>query len=215
LSGTSAPYPLDRAAIVRRGKRLEYFTIFYNSLEALAAMIAGIVSGSIALVGFGVDSVIEVTSGAALLWRLDADVDPARWRQAERLSLRAVGVSFLLLSVYLVYESAGLLIRRAAPERSIPGILLAAVSVFVMPLLARAKRRVAAGIESAAMRADARQTDFCTCLSAILLTGLGLNALLGWWWADPVAALAMTPIIAHEGIRAVRGENCGCAATCH
>jgi divalent metal cation (Fe/Co/Zn/Cd) transporter len=204
-----------RDAAVRRGKHLEYFTIFYNSLEALIALVAGAIAGSIALVGFGFDSIIEVTSGGALLWRLHADLDVARRQRAESLSLRVVGICFLALSAYVAYESIGVLIGREAPERSIPGILLAGVSVVVMPLLARAKRHVAAKIDSAAMRADAKQTDFCMYLSAILLAGLGLNALFGWWWADPIAALIMVPIIAREGIEAVRGNDCGCPGACH
>jgi divalent metal cation (Fe/Co/Zn/Cd) transporter len=207
---------LDRTGHVRHGKKLEYFTIVYNSLEGLIAVVAGLVAGSIALVGFGLDSVIEVTSGAVLLWRLHADLDERRRQRAEVASLRVVGVCFLALSAYVIYESTGLLVRGEAPERSLPGIVLAAVSLIVMPILARAKRNVARGIESTAMRADAKQTEFCTYLSAILLGGLVLNAVLGWWWADPVAGLVMTPIIAREGIDALRGKSCGCAhGTCH
>jgi divalent metal cation (Fe/Co/Zn/Cd) transporter len=200
---------LARAAQVRRGLRLEYFTVGYNSLEAVIALVSGAIAGSIALTGFGVDSVIEVSSGAALIWRLHSD---ARDRERiERLTLRLVGASFVALAGYVGYESIASLALREAPDRSLPGILLAAVSVVVMPLLARAKRRVAARISSAALTADARQTDFCAWLSAILLAGLVLNALLGWWWADPLAALAMVPIIAREGAAALRGKTC-CAA---
>jgi divalent metal cation (Fe/Co/Zn/Cd) transporter len=206
---------VDRAAVVRRGQWLEYFTIFYNSLEAVIAIVAGLMAGSVALVGFGFDSVIEVTSGAALLWRLHADVDEATRERADRLSLRIVGACFLALAAYVTYEALEVLITGNAPERSVPGMILAAVSVVVMPLLARAKRKVAAEIESAAMRADARQTDFCMYLSAILLGGLALNVLFGWWWADPAAALIMVPIIAREGIEAVQGKECGCSEACH
>ena len=170
---------MNRSDVVRHGKRLEYFTIGYNSLEAVIAIVAGVMAGSIALVGFGFDSVIEVTSGAALLWRLHTDRDAATRRRAEIVSLRVVGTCFLALAAYVIYESAESLLLRAAPERSLPGIAIAAISVVVMPLLARAKRVVAAGIDSAAMRADARQTDFCMYLSAILLGGLALNALFG------------------------------------
>ena len=122
--------------------------------------------------------------------------------------MRIVGACFVALAVYILYESGSTLIRHEAPERSIPGIVVAAVSVVVMPLLARAKRRVAAGIESGAMKADSRQADFCTYLSAILLGGLLLNALLGWWWADPIAGLVMVPIIAKEGVDGLRGKAC-------
>jgi divalent metal cation (Fe/Co/Zn/Cd) transporter len=206
---------LDRADLVRRGRRLEYLTIAYNSLEAVIALVSGLIAGSIALVSFGLDSVIEVTSGAALLWRLHHDADPTRRERTEAIALRIVGVCFLALAAYVAYECVELLVAGRAPERSIPGILLAAASVIVMPLLARAKRRIAVRIDSAALAADARQTDFCLYLSVILLAGLLLNATLGWWWADPVAGLAMVPIIAREGYNAVRGGSCGCGGTCH
>jgi divalent metal cation (Fe/Co/Zn/Cd) transporter len=122
--------------------------------------------------------------------------------------LRIVGACFVALAVYILYESSSSLIRHEAPERSIPGIVIAALSLIVMPLLARAKRRVAVGIGSAAMHAESRQTDFCTYLSAILLGGLLLNALFGWWWADPAAGLVMVPIIANEGVNGIRGKAC-------
>jgi divalent metal cation (Fe/Co/Zn/Cd) transporter len=134
---------------------------------------------------------------------------------AERTSLRIVGACFLALATYILYEAGSALLHRDPPERSIPGIVLAAVSVVVMPLVARAKRRIAAAIASDAMRADSRQTDFCAYLSAILLAGLLLNALFGWWWADPIAALLMVPIIATEGLRSVRGKACTDNCRCH
>ncbi len=189
------------------GRRLEYFTIAWNSLEGLIAVGLGLLAGSVALVGFGLDSAIEVTSGAALLWRLSRDSSPAR-EHAEQITLKIVGWSFLALAAYVVYDSLVSLIARQAPERSIPGIVLATASLIVMPLLARAKRRVAREIGSAALSADAKQTEFCTYLSAILVGGLGLNALLGWWWADPAAGLLMVPIIGREGILAIRGQGC-------
>ncbi len=201
---------VERAALVQRGQRLQYFTIAYNSLEGIIALVAGFVAGSIALVGFGFDSIIEVTSGAAVLWRLRRDVDAARREQRERRAVRIVGVCFLALAAYVAYESGESLIGGEAPERSLPGIALAAASIVVMPLLARAKRRVASGISSSALHADARQTDFCTYLSAILLGGLLLNALLGWWWADPLAGLVMVPIIAREGVDSLRQRSCAC-----
>jgi divalent metal cation (Fe/Co/Zn/Cd) transporter len=198
----------QRLNIIRRGLNLEYLTIAYNSLEGLIAIVAGLIAGSIALIGFGFDSVIEVTSGTALLWRLHADVDE-EWRErVEAITLRIVGVCFLALAIYVSYEAVSSLIDRELPERSVPGILLAIASLIVMPVLARAKRKVARGIDSGAMMADARQTEFCTYLSAILLGGLLCNALLGWWWADPVAALVMVPVIGKEGIEALRGETC-------
>lgn len=205
----------DRTNLLKRGRRLEYFTIAYNSFEGLIAITAGLFAGSIALVGFGFDSVIEVTSGTALLWRLGMDGDEQRRERVEVLTLRVVGICFLALAVYLSYDSVTSLWYREPAERSIPGIILAAVSLVVMPLLARAKRQVARGIKSGAMAADARQTDFCTYLSAILLSGLLLNALFGWWWADPVAALVMVPIISKEGVEALRGETCCDDINCH
>jgi divalent metal cation (Fe/Co/Zn/Cd) transporter len=131
----------------------------------------------------------------------------------ERITLRIVGWCFVALALYIAYESGSTLIRHEPPKRSIPGIIVAAVSEAVMPLLARAKRRVAGGIGSGAMSADSKQADFCTYLSAILLGGLLLNGVLGWWWADPVAGLVMVPIIAKEGIDGIRGkacDDCGC-----
>ena len=204
-----------RTELIRRGRYLEYFTIGYNSLEGLIAIVAGLVAGSIALVGFGFDSLIEVTSGAALLWRLQADVDEQRRERVEAISLRIVGACFLVLAIYVSYDSIKSLIRREAPEESLVGIILAAVSLIVMPLLVRAKRKVARAIDSGALMADSKQTEICTYLSAILLGGLLLNALLSWWWADPVAALIMVPIIVKEGIEALRGETCCDEGACH
>jgi divalent metal cation (Fe/Co/Zn/Cd) transporter len=199
---------LDRQAVARRGKRLEFFTIVWNSLEGLVAVAVGALAGSISLVGFGVDSFIEVTSGSVLLWRMSVDDDVRKRERNEMLSLRIVGICFLALAVYVGYESVSDLVRRKAPERSIPGIILACVSLVVMPLLSREKKRVGKQLGSAAMHADAKQTDFCVYLSAILLTGLLLNASLGWWWADPAAALVMVPLIAKEGVEAMRGNTC-------
>ena len=205
----------SRTGLVKRGRYLEYFTIGYNSLEGLIAIVAGLIAGSIALVGFGFDSLIEVTSGLTLLWRLRADVDEERRERAEAISLRIVGMCFVALAIYVSYDSIKSLIRREAPEESLVGIVLAAVSLIVMPLLVRAKRKVARGLNSGAMMADSKQTELCTYLSAILLVGLILNALFGWWWADPVAALIMVPIIVKEGIEGLRGETCCDEGTCH
>ena len=204
-----------RESLVRRGRRLEYLTISYNSLEGLIALVAGLMAGSIALVGFGFDSLIEVTSGAVLLWRLQADVDEERRERVEAISLKIVGACFVVLAIYVSYDSVKSLIRREAPEESLVGIVLAAVSLLVMPLLVRAKRKIARAINSGALMADSKQTELCTYLSAILLGGLLLNALFGWWWSDPVAALIMVPIIGKEGIEALRGETCCDEGACH
>jgi len=197
-----------RADAARRGRKLEYFTIAWNSLEGLFAIVAGEIAGSISLVGFGIDSLIEVTSGSALLWRMGADAQESERERLERLSLKIVGLCFIALAIYIAFEAATNLWKHEPPERSLVGIVLACVSLIVMPVLSRAKRKVAAVLNSAAMNADAKQTEFCTYLSAILLGGLLLNALLGWWWADPVAALAMAPIIANEGREALSGKHC-------
>ncbi len=199
---------LERTAVVRHGRRLEYFTIAWNALEGLVAVVAGAIAGSISLVGFGIDSFIEVTSGSVLLWRMSVDADVERRERNERRALQVVGICFLFLATYIAYESAMVLWSRRAPEHSIPGIVLACVSLVVMPLLSRAKRKVGRALGSAAMHADAKQTEFCTYLSAILLAGLLLNALFGLWWADPAAALIMVPIIAKEGIEGLQGKAC-------
>jgi len=198
--------PLDRAIHIRHGRRLEYFTIAWNSIEAVAALASGILAGSVCLVGFGLDSVIEVISGAALLWRLHQDVDRRRRAKDERIALRIVGVCFMALAAYVAFDSLRSLLARKAPEHSVAGIVVAIAAMVVMPILGRAKRGVARQLSSAAMHSDAKQADFCMYLSAILLGGLALNALFGWWWADPFAALVMVPLIAIEGIEALRGK---------
>lgn len=201
-----------RKAALRSGRLLEYATIGWNSLEAVASIIAGVISGSIALVGFGLDSVIETASGAALLWRLRHanELTSESRERAERIALKIVGASFLGLAAYVGIDAVLSLWKHEAPDESLLGIAIAALSLIVMPVLAHAKRKVAAQLNSAAMKADSRQTDLCAYLSAILLAGLGLNALFGWWWADPVAGLIMVPIIAREGVEALRGEACEC-----
>jgi divalent metal cation (Fe/Co/Zn/Cd) transporter len=199
---------LERIAVLNRGRRLEYFTVGWNALEGLVAVIAGAFAGSISLVGFGIDSFIEVTSGSVLLWRMSVDADVQRRERNERRALKIVGACFLALTAYITYESAMDLWAKKAPQHSLTGIILACVSLIVMPLLSRAKRRVGRALGSAAMHADAKQTEFCTYLSAILLAGLLFNALFGLWWADPAAGLIMVPIIAKEGIEGLQGNAC-------
>ncbi len=192
-------------ADLRQGRLLEYFTIGWNVIEAAVAVWAGVLSGSTALIGFGVDSAIESSSGAVLLWRLQ---DVSRHDTREAAALKLVGVSFLLLAAWVAYESISSLVGREPPSVSYLGIVIAALSLLVMPLLAHRKRQVALRINSRALESDSRQTALCAYLSAILLGGLVLNALLGWWWADPLAALIMVPIILNEGAEALRGERC-------
>ena len=198
---------VDRAALVRRGLWLNYLTIGYNTLEAVASVLVGLLIGSVALVGFGVDSVIEVASSVAAQWRLRADLDAARRERVEHVTLRVIGWCFLGLATYVVVESVKSLWMRDRPEQSVIGMVILVLSVVIMPFLARAKGRVARAMKSGALEADAKQTSLCAYLSAIALAGVTLNALLGWWWADPLAALAMVPIIAKEGVEGIRGEN--------
>lgn len=204
-----APDSIAQAAaalLAKRGRRLAYFTIAWNCLEGLVSVAAGAFAGSISLLGFGVDSFIEVASASAVLWRFSGR---AAGSHREKAALRFIGLCFLALAAYLIYESAHDLVARQLPERSVPGIAIACASLVAMPLLSRAKKRLGTQMGSQAVHADARQTDFCTWLSAILLAGLLLNALFGWWWADPAAALLMVPLIAKEGIEGLRGETCG------
>ena len=204
-SSPAADITSSRAADARAGRRLEYFTLSWNIAEAFVAVGAGLVAGSIALVGFGIDSLIESVSGGILLWRLQSHhADEKR----EQLALRLVGVSFFLLAGYVAFDAGESLLQHEPPHASIVGIVLSVVSLVVMPLLARAKRRVAARLQSRALAADSRQTSLCAYLSGILLGGLVCNAVFGWWWADPAAALLMAPIIAREGVEAFRGEAC-------
>lgn len=196
----------DRSQLVQRGRVLEYFTVAYNSLEGLISIVAGLIAGSVSLVGFGLDSIIEVASGAALLWRLHHDRNEFRREAVERITLRVVGWGFIALAVYITCDSGLTLVRHQIPQRSIPGIVLAATSLVVMPVLARGKRRIAEGINSAAMKADG-------------LLHLPLRNSIGWLASqralglDPVAGFVMVPIIAKEGIDAVRGRGC-CDAGC-
>lgn len=202
----SSDHPIPRSPdAVQRGRRLEYLTLAWNSLEAVATIVAGLIAGSIALVGFGLDSVIECFSGGVLLWRLRAGEEGER---REQVALRLVGMSFIALATYVAFDAISALAQRESPEKSWFGVAVAIASLIAMPLLARAKRRVASQLNSGALHADSRQTDICAYLSAILLGGLLLNALLHWWWADPVAALVMVPIIGREGVEALRGKTC-------
>lgn len=198
----------ERRAVARHGRRLQYVTIAWNSAECLISIGAGVVAGSIALIGFGFDSAIEVASSLAALWRLALDQDETARERAERRTLRIIGLCFVALAIYVAVDSIKALINREAPAASAVGIVIAALSLIVMPVLVHLKRRVATQLNSGALEAETRQTAVCAFLSAILLAGLGLNAWLAWWWADPLAGLAMVPLIAKEGIEALRGETC-------
>ena len=158
------------------------------------------------LLGFGVDSAIEVAASLAALWRLWADIDRARRERVERASLRIVGLSFLGLGAFVAYDAIKTLSDRAAPLPTVVGVAVTAASLVVMPLLAGAKRRVAQALGSGALTSEAQETMVCTYLSAIALVGLGLNAAFGWWWSDPVGGLVMVPFIVREGVDALRGR---------
>jgi len=199
---------LPRTVSITTGRRLQYLTIAWNSIECMVALVAGFLAGSVALVGFGFDSAIEVTSSLAALWRLRRDDDEARREASERSTARIIGACFLLLAGYVLVNAVEVFRRHELPERSIAGLVLAALSVIVMPVLVHYKRRVATRLGSGALEAEARQTRVCAYLSAILLAGLGFNAWLGWWWADPVAGLVMVPLIAWEGWQAITGRTC-------
>lgn len=207
MSSELATRPGDRAPLVRRGRWLAWATVAWNAVEGVVAIVAGVVAGSIALVGFGVDSYVEVLSGAVIVWRLSKERHGAVLSQAaERRAVKLIAVSFLLLAAGVTAESVRTLAVAAAPDESLPGIALAAVSLVVMPLLARAKNDVGRRLGSQAVRADATETVLCVWLSAVLLAGLGLNALLGWWWADPVAALGVAVLALREGLENWRAD---------
>ncbi len=204
---TSTADGVTRAHLVSRGLKLSYFTIAYNTIEAMVALTAGVVSGSVALVGFGIDSAIEVTSSGASQWRLRRDLHVGKREHVELVTHRIIGWSFLILAAYITFESLYALIQKEAPDRSTLGVVILLLSIIVMPALARAKRNVARALESRALESDAKQASLCAYLSVIALAGVGLNALAGWWWADPLAALAMVPIVAMEGFEGASARH--------
>jgi divalent metal cation (Fe/Co/Zn/Cd) transporter len=194
--------PARRVALHRRALRLEYFTIGWNVIEAFVAIGAGLIAGSVALIGFGVDSGIEVISAIGLLWRLrtagpHAPVDEES--AAEKRALYIVAATFFLLAAYITYEAVSALAQEEEPLTSPVGIVLSILSLAIMPLLAVAKQRTGQEMGSAALVADSKETWVCSYLSLALLVGVGAYALFGWWWADPVAALAMLPVILWQG----------------
>ena len=200
-----------RQQLHRRGIRLEWFTIAWNVLEAAVAILAGAIAGSTALVAFGLDSLIEITSAVALLWRLlraDARASPAEHSQAERRALYVVAGTFFALAAYTAWESIWGLVHKESPESSVVGLALSAASLVVMPILAFAKHRTGRELGSRALQADAMETWVCAYLSLALLAGLGLKYAFGWWWADSIGALAMLPVIvwqAWETLKEARG----------
>jgi divalent metal cation (Fe/Co/Zn/Cd) transporter len=186
-------------------------TLAYNVIEAVIALWFGAEAGSIALVGFGLDSGIEVAAAAVMLWRLWLETrgaDPHTLERAERRVHRFVGFTFLALAGYVIVQAIATLWQQEAPQESWVGIALAGASLVIMPLVSLGKLRAAREIGSAALRAEAKETLACSYLSFALLLGLVANAVAGWWWADPVAALAMVPWLVREGLEGIRGESC-------
>lgn len=190
--------------LIRQALLIEWILISYNILEALASLIFGIWAGSIALIGFGLDSVIEVTAAGILVWRLSHKGSIEEETVKERKALFVVGVTFFLLAAYILWEAGGMLWRGEKPETTFVGIVIAVLSLVLMPPLAFLKRRIARELGSRALEADSTETLLCAYLSFTLLLGLGMNALGGWGWADPVAALAMIYFILKEGLEAIR-----------
>lgn len=205
----------ERTPLRAQAMRLELFTVGWTLLEALVGIAAAIGACSVALLGFGVDSVIEAASAGVLIWRLQAEQtarDPEAIRRLDLRAHRLVALSLVALAIYIAIDAVVTLWRRDHPHPTLVGIVLMVVTIAVMYWLAAAKRRTAVALDSRALKADSFQATACMWLSAITLAGIGLNALFGWWWADPVAALCMPVFLAREARKAWQGESCGCLA---
>lgn len=198
---------LTRPVAVRRARTLNVLTIGWNSVEGLVAIAAGLAAGSISLVGFGLDSAIEVSAAVALSWRLARERREGCRQDDDRLAQRLVAVSFALLAAYVAYNASSDLIAGNEPEASVVGVALAAVSLAVMPVIAHQKKQLAPAMGSRAAMAEANQTYVCALLSAALLVGLGLNLVLGWWWADPISALVIASIAGYAAISTWRAPS--------
>lgn len=205
MTPAGPPEAARRDDLNRRVRLLAWFTVVYNTAEGIVAVTAGLLAGSVALVGFGLDSAVEVLSALAVGWQFNGRADA---RDRERTTLRLIAVSFFALAVYVTADALRSLFTDTEAEASTVGIVLACSSLVVMPLLVRAKRRAGRELGSATVTADATQTELCTYLSAVLLTGLVLNATLGWAWADPLVGLVIAVVAAREGLQAWRGDAC-------
>lgn len=201
--------PESRAVLSRRAQLLAAASVLWNSAEAAVAILAGAAASSVALVGFGLDSLVEMSSGLIILWQFRHPMPEAR----ERRALRLIAMSFFALAAYVFVESVRALLDGQGAQRSLMGIVLAALSLLVMPFLSLAQRRTGRALGSSTVVADSKQTLLCTYLSAVLLVGLLLNATLGWWWADPLVGLVVAWLALREGREAWRGETCGCGPT--
>lgn len=197
----------ERRRAVRQAWILNIATIGWNTVEGVVALAAGIVAGSVSLVGFGLDSVIEVSAALILTWRLRQERKQGCTQSADVRATKAIAISFAALAAFVAFDAIGDLAARSEPEASTVGLVLAAVSLAVMPVLARAKARLAPKLGSAAARADASQTNLCALLSAVLLVGIGANWAFHWWWADPLAGLAIAAIAATEAVRTWRADS--------
>jgi divalent metal cation (Fe/Co/Zn/Cd) transporter len=204
-TSTSTPTTAVDPVWEKRARLVSWLTVGWNVTEAVVALTAAVLAGSPALLGFGLDSVVESLSSIVMIWRFHR-LEHGRHR--EQRALQLVGGSLLLLASFVLVDASRALVAHDEPAPSYVGIALAVISIALMPILARMKRRIAHEINSSALHADSKQTDICWYLASILLAGVGLNAVLDWWWADPVAALLMVPLIAKEGIDALRGKGC-------
>ncbi len=193
----------NKQELIQKALKLEYFLISYNVIEAIASVLLGFAAGSIALIGFGFDSVIEVTAGSILVWRLSHKGNKEEEKKKEKIALKVVGLTFFALALYVSYESIKMLVLQEKPEYTHWGMLIAVLSILIMPALGFMKLSIGEKIGSKALKADAKETLFCAYLSVTLLLGLGLNTLWGWWWADPVAALVMVFFLLKEGREAL------------
>jgi len=202
----AGPTPERRRELGRRAQLLAGASVTYNVVEALVAVTAGLVASSVALVGFGLDSVVEVGSALVILWQFRQPLPETRERQA----LRLIAVSFFALAAYVIVQSFRALLGVGEADPSPVGIAIAGASLVVMPFLSWAQRRTGRELGSGSVVADSKQTLLCTYLSAVLLAGLLLNETLGWTWADPIAGLIIAAVAVREGIEAWRGEACGC-----
>ena len=202
--------PAERARLSRRAQLFAGVSVAYNGVEAVVALVAGAAASSSALIGFGLDSVVEVSSGLVILWQFRRGLGQTRERQAQR----AIALSFLALAAYVAVDSSRALLTGAQPDTSVVGIVLATVSLAVMPFLSLAQRRTGRALHSSAVVSDSAQTMLCSWLSGVLLVGLLLNAVLGWAWADPVAGLVIAGVAVKEGLDAWRGQACCGPATC-
>ena len=204
MAGKRLNIDRERKDLLRRARRLEWLTVGWNAVEGIIAVAAALAAGSVALLGFGIDSIVETVSGAVILWRIAAErraTDAARIERVEDIARRGVALSLWLLALYVAADATHALVSGDRPSASAVGVALLILSVAVMKWLANAKRAVAQDLHSHAMEADAAQTEFCWKLSVVALIGLVANAVLGWWWADPIAALGLAALIAIEARR--------------